>query len=153
MSKNSNYAKKLTNMLGKLPSEAVKATGRGVYLSVLQNTRQDSGQAAYNWKTSLNTTQQRRYSHIYGQGPVGYKGEKRSSRGMTDIVIDDRYKTFDDKLHFNKNVRFVLIYNPLEDPDHASNAELELAIGLSTGQDWMDSLAERAANANLRLSR
>ena len=145
MSRNSDYAKKLTKLFSKLPTEAVKAASKAAYVSILENTVQDSGQAAYNWHAQINTTRQYPYQYVYGVGPVGYKGDKRSSGFDRSIVIDDRAKVGP-----AKDVRFVFIYNPMWDPDHAANAQLAMAIGLSTGRDWLDNVAEMRVNAYLQ---
>jgi hypothetical protein len=148
MSKNAEYAKTVMKRLDKLPSIMLAAVGKTAYLSVLFNTRQDSGEAAYNWHMNINNVQVRAFKPMRGRPPVGSTGEKRSSIGDPTIVVDDRYKDFLERVR-GKNLRFLYMYNPIEDPVHARNALIGQALALSTGQDWLEDVAKRSIRAIL----
>lgn len=153
MTANSDYAKKLIAALVPLPTAALKQAASAAYSAMLMNTVQDSGQAAYNWKTSVNKLWRQPYDNRYGQGPVGYKGEKRSSYGSgvgPEVVVEDRERHFRDKLSEYTALSAVWIYNPIQDEEHEFHAGIQTAFGIGTAQDWLNSVSEVAANAELR---
>ena len=143
MSKNSDYAKQLARRFNPLPSVALKAVGRAVYAGVLNNTKQDSGEAAFNWRANINNAQIRPYLFQRGRDPVGSTGDARSAGFERFIVIHHRLNEFVARLA-GKDVRTIFIYNPIEDDMHELRARVEEAGILSTGQDFMNGVAERA---------
>lgn len=143
MSKNSDYAKQLARRFRPLPSAALKAVGRAVYTQVLQNTRQDSGEAAFNWIANINHTRIRPYMEHRGTSPVGATGDKRSATSARMIVINYRLTDFLTRLR-GKDLKDILVYNPIEDEHHERNALIEEAGVLAIGQDMLNSVAEMA---------
>lgn len=143
MSKNSDYAKQLARRFRPLPSAALKAVGRAVYTQVLQLTRQDSGEAAFNWIANINNTRIRPYMEHRGIAPVGSTGEKRSATSARMIVIDYRLTDFLARVT-GKDLKDIMIYNPIEDEQHERNALIQEAGALATGQDMLTSVAEMA---------
>ena len=148
MSRNTKYAAELKKKLNLVPSVGAKAVAKAAYQAVLDNTVQDSGEAAYNWRAQINTARQYPYRFMRGQYPVGSTGEKRSRGFDRHIVINERMGDFVSRLG-SKTVKFVLIYNPMEDPDHAVNAKLQWAQGIATNEGWLDEVAQRAIDAYL----
>jgi len=149
MTNNADYAKTLNARLKKIPSIAVSAVGKAAYHATLSNTKQDSGEAAFNWRMQINNTQFRPYIFQRGRAPVGSTGDKRSAGFERMIVIDHRYNDFLFRLR-GKNVRSLFMYNPIEDPKHANNALVQQALALSTGYDWLEGVAKTAVdNAKL----
>lgn len=152
MSKNSDYARELIDKFSQLPSVAAKATGKAVYSAVLDNTIQDSGEAAFNWRAQINTPRRYPYESRRGVYPVGSTGDNRMGGFERDLVINYRYGDFIARLE-GKEVKDLYIYNPIEDDDHAFHARLDQAAGIATDQNWMDSVAEGAVNAYLSRSK
>ncbi len=149
MSKNSDYAKFLNKRLHKMPSVLAEAVGRAAYSAVLNNTVQDSGEAAYNWRAQINTNRVFPFKSMRGRPPVGSSGDKRSRGFDRSIVIEDRLSDFIGRLQ-GKKIKFIHIYNPLEDDDHAFHARLEEARGVADNAGWLSSVAREALNAHLR---
>ncbi len=143
MTVNSNYAKQLGKRFDRLPSEALRAVGRAVYTSVLNNTLQDSGEAAFNWRANINTVRIRPYIEQRGRPPVGSTGEKRSLGFDRFIVINYRLADFISRLG-NKIIKTIFIYNPIEDSEHEARAKIQVAGAMSIGQDFLSDVAERA---------
>lgn len=143
MSKNSDYAKQLARRFKPLPSAGIKAVGTAIYAGVLNNTKQDSGEAAFNWRANINNTQIRPYLFQRGRDPVGSTGDARSAGFERFIVIHYRLNDFVLRLT-GKEVKSVFIYNPIDDALHELRARVEEAGVLSTGQDFMNEVAGRA---------
>lgn len=143
MTINSDYAATLIRRFKKLPSVAIKAVGRAVYTGVLNNTKQDSGEAAFNWRANINNVQIRPYLFQRGRAPVGSTGDSRSASFERFIVINHRLNDFVFRLT-GKKVESVFIYNPIDDEEHETRALVQEAGVLSTSQDFMDGVAERA---------
>lgn len=155
MTVNSDYAATLIRRFEPLPSVALKAVGKAVYAGVLNNTRQDSGEAAFNWRANINNTQIRPYLFQRGRAPVGSTGDARSAGFERFIVIHHRLNDFISRLT-GKKVESLFIYNPIDDQEHEIRALVQEAGVLSTGQDFMDGvalravrIAERTPNADL----
>jgi hypothetical protein len=148
MSKNSIEAARIIALLAPLPSKMLAAVSTAVYKEVLLNTVQDSGEAAFNWRASVNDTSEIGFIASRGISPVGSSGDKRTLSGDTDEVVAFRLQEFLSKIS-SADLTDVHIYNPVPDPDHAANAKLSKARTASTGQDFMDDIAEKALNANL----
>lgn len=149
MSRNTAYAEKLNSRLRRLPSILGVAVSKAAYSAVLNNTTQDSGEAAFNWRAQINTSTMHPYQHSKGRAPVGISGEKRSQSFDRNIVIDHRYTDLLDRLR-GKEIKFVHIYNPIEDEHHAINAQLDSARAIADNSEWLNSVAEVALNAHLR---
>ena len=148
MSKNSDYAKKIAAKMDTLPSIAVSAVGKRAYHAALSSTKQDSGEAAFNWRIQINNSQVRPFIQARGRAPVGSTGDKRSAGFERMIDIDHRFNDFIFRLR-GANVRFLYMYNPIEDPVHASNALVEQALAIATGQDWLEDVEKAALRAYL----
>lgn len=146
MTVNSDYAATLIKKFEPLPSVALKAVGRVVYTGVLNNTKQDSGEAAFNWRANINNAQVRPYLAQRGRAPVGSTGDQRSATMARFIVINHRLNDFLFRLR-GKKVQSIFIYNPIDDFEHETRARVEEAQALSTGQDEMDGAAELAVRA------
>lgn len=149
MSKNSNYAKALNKRLQGIPSVLAKAVGKAAYSAVLNNTVQDSGEAAYNWRAQINTKRVFPFKSMKGRPPVGSAGDKRSRGFDRGIVIEERFSEFMDRLQ-GKGVKSIHIYNPIEDDEHAFFARLEEARGVADNAGWLSDVARGALNAYLR---
>jgi hypothetical protein len=148
MSKNTDEAARINALFEPLPSKMLAAVSTEVYRGVLSNTIQDSGEAAFNWFVGVNDTSEVGFISSRGRSPVGSTGDKRSSSGGTEQVIDFKMQEFMTKIS-KVDLIDVHIYSAVPDPDHATNAELSKARTASTGQDFMDAIAEGALNANL----
>lgn len=131
-----------------LPSIMAKAVGKAAYHAVLSHTKQDSGEAAFNWRMQINNSQVRSYMFQRGIAPVGSSGDKRSAGFERMIVIDHRYNDFVERLR-GKEVRFLYMYNPIEDPKHYNNALVEQALAIATGQGWLEDVAKGSIRAYL----
>jgi hypothetical protein len=148
MSKNKSEAARINALFEPLPSKMLAAVSTAVYKEVLLNTVQDSGEAAFNWRASVNDTSEIGFIASRGRSPVGSSGDKRTLSGDTDEVVAFRMQEFLSKIS-SDDLTAVHIYNPVPHPDHAANAKLSKARTASTGQDFMDAIAEGALNANL----
>ncbi len=149
MSKNSAEAFKLIDRLNKIPTMLGAAVGRAAYSAVLNNTLQDSGQAAFNWRADINTTRVLPFRSMRGVAPVGATGDKRSAGFDRELVIRDRFENFLARL-VGKDIKFIHLYNETPDPDYAHNARLEEARAVADNPDWLEDVARAALkNANL----
>ena len=148
MTANSDEAKRIIEALKSMPSRMLAAVGVAVYTAVLDNTTQDSGEAAFNWRAQINSSRQFPYIYAKGRAPVGSAGEKRTMAGTTEQVVGFRVQQLVGRLA-GKDLRSLHIYNPMEDDDHAFNARLEVARGIATNEGWMEDIAKRALDANL----
>ena len=148
MSKNSLYAAKIAAEMSTLPTKVGGAVAKASYLAVLSNTKQDSGLAAFNWRAQINNRQVRPFRDTRGQAPVGSTGDKRSQSFDRSVVIDHRFNDFVGRL-VGKEVRFVYIYNPIEDPIHYNAALIEQALVIGSGRDWLEDVAKGSIRAYL----
>jgi len=77
---NSELERMKRKLLG-LPDIALKAVIRGVYPTIVRETVQDSGKAAYNWWIGEGKASMNRFYVGDSVGPIGFAGEKRSKGG------------------------------------------------------------------------
>jgi hypothetical protein len=148
MTRNAEYAKALAAKLNPLPSVMLAAVGKAAYHAALSSTKQDSGEAAFNWRMNINNAQVRPFLNQRGRPPVGSTGDKRSAGFERMIVIDHRYNDFLGRLS-GKDLKFLYMYNPIEDPKHSRNALIEQALAIASGQDWLEDVAKRSIHAVL----
>ena len=147
MTANSDYADMLIAKLKPLPSIAAKAVGKAMYSTVLNQTLQDSGVAAYNWRANINNTQRREFQDSRGRAPVGSSGDKRSAGMDRFIVIHERYSDFLSRLR-GKDVKTLKIYNPIEDPAHEIRSFISSAGTMATGE-FTEDVAKRVVDLHM----
>jgi len=149
MTKNSDEAARLIKMLQPVPTIMARAVGKAVYSAVLHHTHRDSGEATFNWRADINTTQVRPFVPMRGRYPVGSTGDRQ--RGVDNIqVIDDRFANFTGRL-VGKDIKTIHVYNETPQEDgHASNARLDRARAVADNPGWLEGIAEGALrNAKL----
>jgi len=139
---NENYAMGLKRDLTNLYNRAAKRVAKKVLRSVIVNTRQDSGQAAYNWKWTINGVDMSQpVDWVKGTGTpgVGDRGEHRTASGDTFRAARPRLAEFQAEVDVVKEIKSIFLYNPIPgkyaDDDHA---KLDMAVLIAQNPGVLD---------------
>lgn len=135
MSSNRKYAAGIIADFEGMTASAMRAASIKMMSDLVTYTHKDSGQAAFNWKFSINSKYQRqRLLNRIGSAPVGPKG----SRGQTsDAII--KFKTDEIKAAMKavpaKSLKSVMLYHPLNIGwRYTVNAQLEQAMVMASNE-------------------
>lgn len=129
--RNKAVSKSLIDDLKKLPGKIHAAGLETAIWELTINTRQDSGNAAFNWIADSGKTTARVYKDNKGIAPVGNRGDARTDTGSNlDAVSAFRAKQAHKLLQSIRagKVKVTTISNPIDDEYYESNAELEKAV-------------------------
>ena len=132
--RNKSVSESIINDLKKLPGKIHAAGMEAAIYELPINTRQDSGNAAFNWVADSGKTMARVYKDSKGIGPVGNRGDARTDTGSNlDAVSAFRARQAHKLLQAIRagNVKVSTISNPIDDEYYGRNAELNKAIEAS----------------------
>ncbi len=127
---NDEYLKSIMRRLTRVPKEALAAALKTAVDVVLEETLQDSGNAAFHWeiinirKKDQTVLGENASRDLRGSPPVGNRGDKGANRAAVIAAVKRRAYDRIEKLVFEQHSVSVTLYNPITPERYATNANI-----------------------------
>lgn len=126
---NDEYLRSVARRITRIPKEILEAAMKEALVTAVEETFQDSGNAAWHWSVgtlvSPGTAPRTEAKIRYGQDPIGHRGDEgMNEEWVIEDVLNAGFERIEQLVHQERHVALTL-YNPI-DPhgNYGLNAEL-----------------------------
>ena len=144
----------LIRELEELPKRLAQRVAKKAFRAAIVNTYQDSGQAAFNMRYSINSGDNSESFVVANDGSeptVGKRGDQRSSNGQQFVVARAKLQEFEAALQAAGRVNYILIYSPLIPAPggrYAEHARIETALMKAANPGPLDEEIDHAMRSS-----